>query len=113
MRGILPVELGQIGTRCRPPHGRWVDGASPTGRPFTEDEIRQLLSFAQRYEHSADLRRWVGYVILVIFASTGFRNSELRSLQTDNVNLSRRELRVVGKGSKERIIPFGAGRPMC
>jgi len=77
--------------------------------PFTEDEIRQLLTFAQRYERSGDRRRWVGYVILVIFASTGVRNAELRSLQTENVSLSRRELRVMGKGSKERIIPFGAG----
>jgi site-specific recombinase XerD len=77
--------------------------------PFTEDEVRQMLSLAQHYEHSDDLRRWVGYVILVIFASTGVRNAELRSLQTENINLSRRELRVIGKGSKERIIPFGAG----
>jgi hypothetical protein len=48
-------------------------------------------------------------VILVIFASTGVRNAELRTLLTENVNLARRELRVLGKGSKERIIPFGDG----
>ena len=77
--------------------------------PFTEDEVRQMLSLAQHYERSSDLRRWVGYVILVIFASTGVRNAELRNLLTENINLSRRELRVIGKGSKERIIPFGAG----
>jgi site-specific recombinase XerD len=77
--------------------------------PFTEDEVRQMLSTAQHYERSGDLRHWVGYVILVIFASTGVRNAELRNLLTENVNLSRRELRVIGKGSKERIIPFGAG----
>ena len=77
--------------------------------PFTEDEVRQMLSLAQHYERSSDLRRWVGYVILVIFASTGVRNAELRNLLTENVNLSRHELRVLGKGSKERIIPFGAG----
>ena len=77
--------------------------------PFTENEVRHVLSTAQRYERSGDLRRWVGYVILVIFASAGVRNAELRSLLTENVNLSRRELRVLGKGFKERIIPFGAG----
>ena len=96
----------------RPNPARGVRGPRvipPPIDPFTEDEIRQLLSFAQRYERSGDRRRWVGYVILVIFASTGVRNAELRSLKTENVNLSRRELRVMGKGSKERIIPFGAG----
>jgi integrase/recombinase XerC len=77
--------------------------------PFSEDEVLQMLSLAQHYERSGDLRRWVGYVILVIFASTGVRNAELRNLLTENVNLSRHELRVLGKGSKERIIPFGAG----
>ena len=77
--------------------------------PFSEDEVRQILGFAQAYERSDDLRRWVGYVILVIFASTGVRNAELRSLRTENVKLSQRELRVIGKGSKERIIPFGNG----
>jgi site-specific recombinase XerD len=77
--------------------------------PFTEDEVRQMLNFAQDYERSGDQRRWVGYVILVIFASTGVRNAELRTLLTENVNLARRELRVLGKGSKERIIPFGDG----
>jgi hypothetical protein len=29
--------------------------------------------------------------------------------ESANVNLDRRELRILGKGSKERIIPFGAG----
>ncbi len=77
--------------------------------PFSEDEVLQMLSLAQHYERSGDLRRWVGYVILVIFASTGVRNAELRNLLTENVNLSRHELRMLGKGSKERIIPFGAG----
>lgn len=77
--------------------------------PFSEDEVLQMLSLAEHYERSGDLRRWVGYVILVIFASTGVRNAELRNLLTENVNLSRHELRVLGKGSKERIIPFGAG----
>lgn len=48
-------------------------------------------------------------MVLVIFTSTGVRNGELRGPQTDHVNPSRRELRVMGKGSKERIIPFGAG----
>lgn len=95
----------------RPNPARGVRGPRvipPPIDPFTEDEIRQLLTFAQRYERSGDRRRWVGYVILVIFASTGVRNAELRSLHTENVNLPRRELRVMGKGSKERIIPFGA-----
>ena len=68
--------------------------------PFTESEVPQLPVFARHYERSDDLRRWVGYVILVILASTGVRNAELRDLLTENVSLPRRELRVTGKVPK-------------
>ena len=46
-------------------------------------------------------------MIEVIYAS-GLRVSELVSLKTVNVGLNEGVLRVVGKGSKERLVPFGA-----
>ncbi|MHB1527011.1 MAG: tyrosine-type recombinase/integrase [Candidatus Dormibacteria bacterium] len=75
--------------------------------PLTEDEVRLLLTITQHHEHSDDLPRWVGYVALTILAGTGVRNAELRDLLTDNIDLTRRQLKVIGKGSKVRIIPFG------
>ncbi len=42
----------------------------------------------------------------VIYAS-GLRVSELVSLKTFNVSMSEGVLRVLGKGSKERLVPFG------
>ena len=46
-------------------------------------------------------------MIEVIYAS-GLRVSELVLLKTVNVGLNEGVLRVVGKGSKERLVPFGA-----
>lgn len=80
---------------------------APAIDPYSEHELRHLLALAQRYEHSPDLRRWVGYVAVTVLAGTGIRNGELLGLQTADVDLVRHRLRVVGKGSKPRIVPFG------
>jgi len=42
--------------------------------------------------------------LLEMLFSTGLRVSELSSMNTDTVNLDRKEFSVVGKGSKERVV---------
>ena len=44
--------------------------------------------------------------ILELFYASGLRLSELVGLDLDHVNLSARMVRVLGKGGKERVIPF-------
>ena len=44
--------------------------------------------------------------MLEFLYATGMRISELLSLRFTNVSLSENLVRVEGKGSKERIIPF-------
>jgi integrase/recombinase XerC len=46
-------------------------------------------------------------VILLTFYSTGMRLSELVTLTLDRVDTDKGQLKVLGKGNKERIIPFG------
>jgi integrase/recombinase XerC len=46
--------------------------------------------------------------ILELFYASGLRLSELAGLDMDDVNLSAKMVRVLGKGGKERIIPFNA-----
>jgi integrase/recombinase XerC len=45
--------------------------------------------------------------ILELFYATGIRVSELCGLDTSSVDHSRRTIRVVGKGNKERTVPVG------
>ena len=44
--------------------------------------------------------------ILELFYASGLRLSELVGLGVDDVNLSSRTVRVLGKGRKERLVPF-------
>jgi integrase/recombinase XerC len=46
-------------------------------------------------------------LIINMFYSTGIRCSELLTLRDADVDTSRRELKVLGKRNKERIVPFG------
>ena len=46
--------------------------------------------------------------ILELFYASGLRLSELAGLDLDDVNLSGRMVRVLGKGRKERLVPFNA-----
>ena len=46
--------------------------------------------------------------ILELFYASGLRLSELVGLNIDDVNLSGRVVRVMGKGRKERLVPFNA-----
>jgi len=46
--------------------------------------------------------------ILELFYASGLRLSELAGLDLDDVNLSGRMLRVLGKGGKQRLVPFNS-----
>ena len=45
--------------------------------------------------------------LLELLYGTGLRVSELVALKLDDVDLAARQVRTVGKGRKERIVPFG------
>ena len=46
-------------------------------------------------------------MLITIFYSTGMRLSELINMKERQIDFSRRQLKILGKGNKERIIPAG------
>jgi integrase/recombinase XerC len=69
---------------------------------LTFDEMNRLLEMP---DTSAPLGRR-DRAILELFYASGLRLSELVGLGLEDLNLSGRMVRVLGKGSKERIVPF-------
>ena len=70
-----------------------------------ENDIEQLLlnlSFAEG---------WKGFtekMVIQLFYSTGMRLSELIQCKQNNVDLGKKQIKVLGKGNKERILPISA-----
>lgn len=55
----------------------------------------------------ADFETLRDRVLLELLYATGMRRSELLGLTWDNVDLSQCRLKILGKGGKERLAPFG------
>lgn len=72
-------------------------------RYLTEEEMAQLLVVHDTSEADGLRNR----AILEVLYASGIRVSELEALDLDNVNLDAGELRVVGKGDKERVVLLG------
>ncbi|SFT80406.1 Site-specific recombinase XerD [Geodermatophilus amargosae] len=70
---------------------------------LTDDQVRDLLSgcsgrtFADRRDTA----------IIRLFLDTGCRRSELANLKLDDLDMETKVIRVVGKGNRLRLIPFG------
>jgi integrase/recombinase XerD len=70
---------------------------------LSDDQLRTLLV-------APDARRWVGIrdrAILLTFLDTLIRVSELVGINSEDVDLAERTVRVMGKGRKERELPLG------
>ncbi len=68
-----------------------------------ESEVADLLDIPQKGRAAIKAR-----ALLELLYSTGIRCAELVGLDLDDVDRDARMLRVLGKGRKERIVPFGS-----
>lgn len=69
-----------------------------------EDDLLELLLSAKHF--TEDELGIQDRLLMVMFYSCGLRLSELIELQWSKVDLNKREIRIMGKGSKERIVPM-------
>lgn len=67
----------------------------------SEKDLQKLFS-----SFGSDDRDLLEKAVLMVLYSCGLRVSELCSLQRNDVHLSQKQLKVIGKGSKERILPL-------
>jgi integrase/recombinase XerC len=85
------------------------------GRLLATPKARRILPDVLRPDEAARLVEVVGEdvvdlrdrVMLELLYATGVRVSELCGLDLADVDAGRRVVRVLGKGSKERVVPYG------
>lgn len=82
--------------------------ASVLPRVLTSAQTERILERAQGRAASGDPTQLRDHAILELLYASGLRVSELCGLTIEGVDLRQRTVRVIGKGDKERIVPFGA-----
>lgn len=69
-----------------------------------EDDMERLQETLSRT--TEDWKTLNGYMLVHLFYATGMRLSEMIGLREEQVDFSRRQVKVLGKGNKERSIPL-------
>lgn len=72
-----------------------------------EDQALDAMAAASSGAQQGDPLALRDRLIVELLYATGIRVSELCGLDVDDVDTSRRVLRVLGKGNKQRTVPFG------
>lgn len=88
-----------------------VDPTELLESPKQPDHLPEVLSTAEvdLLEQAIDLSKWEGHrnrAIIEVLFSCGLRVSELTNLKLSNLYIEELYIRVMGKGSKERLVPI-------
>lgn len=70
---------------------------------IAEDKMMKFLVSSDLNDYEAFLQD----TIILLFYQTGIRVSELRNLKIRAIDFNKKEVKVFGKRSKERLVPFG------
>ncbi|MFA5619872.1 MAG: tyrosine-type recombinase/integrase [Weeksellaceae bacterium] len=73
--------------------------------PLAEEEIQRLFDTPNLFPDDFIGKR--DRMIIDLFYQTGMRRAELIQLKMDDVDLMQRQIRIMGKGGKERLVPIG------
>lgn len=98
--GILDTD---VATRLRAPKSE-----SHLPRVLTRQQVDEILDALTSLAAGGDPVALRNVAIIELLYASALRVSELTGLDLDRVDLDRLTVRVMGKGSRERVVPFGA-----
>ncbi|MCY4219681.1 MAG: tyrosine recombinase XerC [Gammaproteobacteria bacterium] len=120
-RGHSPRSIGRMLSSCRKFFHFLINEKTVKANPFTGisapkasqnlpntfsvDDLNTLLDEKIDEETPANIVR--DRAIIELFYSSGLRLSELASIDNDTIDFAENQVKVIGKGSKERIVPVG------
>ncbi|PYY37066.1 MULTISPECIES: tyrosine recombinase XerC [unclassified Curtobacterium] len=97
--GVLPVDPG---VRLRAPKG-----AAHLPRVVAQDQVREMLDGLSARAVGDDPAALRDLAVVELLYAAGIRVSELVGLDLTDLDRERLTVRVLGKGGKERVVPFG------
>ena len=71
--------------------------------PFSEKELQDVFEFNEYEPNFEGIRN---QLIIELFYTTGIRRAEMITLKKQHVDFSQKNIKVIGKRNKERIIPL-------
>lgn len=74
---------------------------------FIDEKKMDLLKTQTKNTHLSSYQLLLQNVVMELFYQTGIRRTELVNLLEKNIDFYTKEIKVMGKRSKERVIPFG------
>jgi len=110
--GLHPQDPGQLlaaprAHRTLPPVLRVDEAAAVMTGPRGVADSPAASSSTTDSRDDVSARELRDRLVVELLYATGVRVSELTGLDVDDVDRSRRVLRVLGKGNKERTVPYG------
>ena len=77
-------------------------------KPYSQEEISSMLAICNKdYESNAKFLGSRNKAIIFVLLDAGVRLSELTGMKLDDVNTSNGNIKVMGKGNKERMVRIG------
>ena len=76
---------------------------------LTVEEMEKMILYPFKYykkKKNKELRATWESAVMTVLATTGIRLSEFEKLKPKDVDLDKKQIKVYGKGSKERIVPI-------
>ena len=76
--------------------------------PYSAEEIKKLLAVCDYdYQHNGKLLASRNRAIILVLLDTGIRLSELAAMRLGDINAETGQVKVLGKGAKERLVRIG------
>ncbi len=77
-------------------------------RPYTVEQIKRMLQVCDHdYQHNAKFLGSRNKATILILLDSGLRVSELANIKLPDIDVERGWIKVVGKGTKERVVHIG------
>ena len=77
------------------------------------DQVKEAIECAKGRAESGDPAAIRDWTIIEVLYATGIRVGELAALDVDDLDGHRRTIKVLGKGGKERTVPYGVPAERC